>query len=194
MPIPGTLPTAPAAGRRLHLHRRNRAAERGPLPPIGWQSRVGIEDGRNLVHYYRLTPDNRLLMGGGRRADLSGRRVGEDRHAATRAELEAHVRRTFPSLAGVRFTHHWGGPVSVPLDMAPAMGYVGDDRRLMVALAASATGWRRHFQRRDPARSGAGSQDGVDGSVLRQPAHDPLAGRAVVHPDGAGDPQRHAVG
>ena len=31
---------------------------------IGWQHRQGIEDARNLVHYYRLTTDNRLLMGG----------------------------------------------------------------------------------------------------------------------------------
>jgi glycine/D-amino acid oxidase-like deaminating enzyme len=34
----------------------------------------------------------------------------------------------------VRFTHHWGGPVSVPLDMAPALGYVGGDKRLLVAF------------------------------------------------------------
>ena len=104
------------------------------LAPIGWQSRVGIEDGRNLVHYYRLTPDNRLLMGGGDVQIFPGGGLGDDRHAATRAELEAHVQWTFPSLRGVHFTHHWGGPVSVPLDMAPAMGYVGDDRRLMVAF------------------------------------------------------------
>jgi glycine/D-amino acid oxidase-like deaminating enzyme len=104
------------------------------LAPIGWQGRQGIEDGRNLVHYYRLTPDNRLLMGGGDVQIYPGGGLGEDRHAATRAALEAHVRRTFPSLRGVRFTHHWGGPVSVPLDMAPAMGYVGGDKRLMVAF------------------------------------------------------------
>jgi len=53
------------------------------LAPIGWQSRVGIEDGRNLVHYYRLTPDNRLLMGGGDVQLFPGGGLGEDRHAAT---------------------------------------------------------------------------------------------------------------
>ena len=31
---------------------------------IGWQNRQGIEDARNLVHYYRLTTDNRIVMGG----------------------------------------------------------------------------------------------------------------------------------
>lgn len=34
------------------------------LDKIGWRNRQGIEDARNLVHYYRLTADNRLLMGG----------------------------------------------------------------------------------------------------------------------------------
>jgi glycine/D-amino acid oxidase-like deaminating enzyme len=35
---------------------------------------------------------------------------------------------TFPSLDGLRFSHRWGGPVSVTLDMAPAIGCVGDGR------------------------------------------------------------------
>ena len=33
---------------------------------IGWAGREGIEDGRNFMHFYRLTPDGRLLVGGGR--------------------------------------------------------------------------------------------------------------------------------
>ncbi len=32
----------------------------------------------------------------------------------------------FPVLKDIKFTHEWGGPVSVPLDMAPAIGYAGD--------------------------------------------------------------------
>ena len=32
---------------------------------IGWDGREGIEDGRNFMHFYRLTPDGRLLVGGG---------------------------------------------------------------------------------------------------------------------------------
>ena len=93
---------------------------------IGWQNRQGIEDARNLVHYYRLTADNRLLMGG---RDVSlgyGRDMDRDRNEKTFLGLENDVRELFPALQGVAFTHHWGGPVSVPVDMAPAIGYVGD--------------------------------------------------------------------
>ena len=96
------------------------------LERIGWRNRQGIEDARNLVHYYRLTADNRLLMGG-RDAGLAwGKDMDKDRSPAIFRALEKDVRDLFPSLENVRFTHHWGGPVSITLDLAPAMGYVGD--------------------------------------------------------------------
>lgn len=104
------------------------------LATIGWQGRQGVEDGRNLVHYYRLTPDNRLLMGGGDVEVFYNGGLGADIHRAIQLDLQHHVRLTFPALHNVRFTHHWGGPVSVPLDMAPAMGYAGRDKRLMYWL------------------------------------------------------------
>ncbi|MFH1135470.1 MAG: FAD-dependent oxidoreductase [Pseudomonadota bacterium] len=98
------------------------------LEQIGWKNRQGIEDARNLVHYYRLTADNRLLMGG-RDVSLSrGRDMDRDLNPATFAGLEQDVRETFPALRDIGFTHRWGGPVSVPLDMAPALGYLGDKR------------------------------------------------------------------
>ena len=102
-----------------------------PLRPehfgaIGWRNRQGIEDARNLVHYYRLTVDNRLLMGGRDIATTYGDDMDNDLNPAIFAELKDDVRQLFPVLKDVRFTHEWGGPVSVPLDMAPAIGYAGD--------------------------------------------------------------------
>lgn len=104
------------------------------LAPIRWHGREGIEDARALIHYYRLTPDNRLLMGGGDAFYYLGGGFGRDQNEAAAAALRAHVARVFPSLRGVRFTHHWGGPVSVPLDFAPAMGWLGSDRRIVYSL------------------------------------------------------------
>ncbi len=92
---------------------------------IGWQNRQGIEDARNLVHYYRLTADNRILMGG-RDVSLSyGSDMDHDRNDATFRGLEDDVRNLFPALREIGFTHRWGGPVSVPVDMAPALGCLG---------------------------------------------------------------------
>lgn len=93
---------------------------------VGWQNRQGIEDARNLVHYYRLTVDNRLVMGG-RDVSLSyGNDMERDLNPVTFDGLKNDVRELFPVLKDIKFTHEWGGPVSVPLDMAPAIGYAGD--------------------------------------------------------------------
>jgi len=95
---------------------------------IGWKNRQGIEDARNLVHYYRLTSDNRILMGGRSVSIAWGRNMDKDLNTRTFRALEKDVRDTFPILKDISFTHHWGGPVSVPVDMTPAIGFVGDER------------------------------------------------------------------
>jgi glycine/D-amino acid oxidase-like deaminating enzyme len=104
-----------------------------PLKPaqfesIGWQRRQGIEDARNLVHYYRLTADNRLLMGGGDVEVAFGKDMERDSHRRVWHDLAGHIAQVFPSLKAVQITHRWGGPVSIPMDMAPAIGTLGDER------------------------------------------------------------------
>ena len=93
---------------------------------IGWHNRQGIEDARNLVHYYRLTADNRLLMGGRDVSVSTGYDMDRDLNPITFEGLKKDVRQLFPTLKDICFTHEWGGPVSVPMDMAPAIGYMGD--------------------------------------------------------------------
>ena len=95
---------------------------------IGWGGRQGIEDGRDFTHYYRLTADNRLVMGGRDVSVACGTDMDLDRNEKTFLELERDVRQIFPSLKEISFTHRWGGPVSVPVDLAPALGYLGDKR------------------------------------------------------------------
>jgi hypothetical protein len=36
------------------------------LAPIGWEGQQGLDDAHNLIHYYRLTPDHRIVMGASR--------------------------------------------------------------------------------------------------------------------------------
>ena len=104
------------------------------LSSIGWGHRQGIEDARNLIHYYRLTADNRLLMGGEDVMYYYGGKVGMDQHWSTFQSLERTISETFPGLAGIGISHRWGGPVSVPMDFFPAMGYLGGDRRVIYSL------------------------------------------------------------
>jgi glycine/D-amino acid oxidase-like deaminating enzyme len=96
------------------------------LAALGWRERSGVEDARNLIHYYRLTPDNRLVMGGGPVGLSYGARLDLDESEAAWRHLEAHLLALFPALRGVGITHRWGGPFSVTLDLTPALGYLGD--------------------------------------------------------------------
>ncbi|NTU79380.1 MAG: FAD-dependent oxidoreductase [Chloroflexales bacterium] len=100
------------------------------LDTIGWRGRQGVEDARNLVHYLRLTADNRLAIGGSDVSLAYGADMARDHNSRTFADLERAVTWLFPGLRGVRFTHRWGGPVSVPVDLAPAIGQLGDRRAL----------------------------------------------------------------
>jgi glycine/D-amino acid oxidase-like deaminating enzyme len=98
------------------------------LDSIGWRQRSGLEDARNLVHYLRLTVDNRIAIGGSDVTLSYGRSMDRDLNATTFRQLEQDTVTLFPSLQGVKFAFRWGGPVSVPIDMAPAIGSVGDAR------------------------------------------------------------------
>jgi glycine/D-amino acid oxidase-like deaminating enzyme len=92
-----------------------------------------VEDARNLIHYYRLTPDNRLVMGGGPVGLTYANDLNADANPAAWNHLERHIHFLFPHLRGVKITHRWGGPFSVTIDLTPCLGYVGD-RRAVYAL------------------------------------------------------------
>ena len=100
------------------------------LEPIGWKNRQGVEDARNLVHYFRLTIDNRLTIGGSDVSLAYGGDMEHDLNPQTFTTLEQDIHWLFPHLKGIQITHRWGGPVSVPVQMAPAIGFLGDERAI----------------------------------------------------------------
>jgi glycine/D-amino acid oxidase-like deaminating enzyme len=94
------------------------------IEQIGWTGGECITDGRTLLHYFRTTPDGRILLGwgGGRLAygtRLNGR-VEVDPEIV--AETHAGLLRLFPALAGRRITHAWGGPIDVSPSHIPQIG------------------------------------------------------------------------
>jgi glycine/D-amino acid oxidase-like deaminating enzyme len=101
---------------------------RDQMDSVGWKNRQGLEDARNLVHYLRLTVDNRLAIGGSDVTLAYGRDMDRDLNEKTFRQLEKDTGELFPGLKDVKFSFHWGGPVSVTMQMAPAIGMVGDAR------------------------------------------------------------------
>jgi glycine/D-amino acid oxidase-like deaminating enzyme len=83
------------------------------MASVGWQGRQGVGDAANLFHYYRLTRDNRIVWGGYDAVYHYGSRIRRDleQREATHRLLAEQFLATFPQLAGIRFTHRWGGVI-----------------------------------------------------------------------------------
>jgi glycine/D-amino acid oxidase-like deaminating enzyme len=109
------------------------------LEEIHWTHRAVVHSQALTVDYLSRTRDGRILFGG-RGAPYhfgSAIRPEFDRHAETHERLRRSIVEWFPSLAGVRTTHAWGGTVGVPRDWIPTMRY---DRASGVATAHGYTG------------------------------------------------------
>jgi glycine/D-amino acid oxidase-like deaminating enzyme len=96
------------------------------LERIGWTGGEAVIDGRMFLHYFRTTPDGRVLMGSGSGpmgfAGRLDRRFTHDEPTAARAEQG--LRRLLPDLAEAQVTHAWGGPIDVSSDHLPFFGTV----------------------------------------------------------------------
>ncbi|HKX45029.1 MAG TPA: FAD-binding oxidoreductase [Burkholderiaceae bacterium] len=112
----------------------------------------------NIHHYFRLTPDHRLVFGGRARFAVSS----PQSDAASGRILQAGLLETFPQLAGVALDYCWGGLVDMTQDRLPhagernglyySMGYSGHGTQMSVHMGermaavmageASANPWR----------------------------------------------------
>jgi len=101
------------------------------LASIGWgESRHALSNEANMFHYYRITKDNRITWGGGGAVcyyygSRTDQGVADDRSRFER--LSREFLETFPQLAGVKFTHRWGGIIatSTRFCMVPGTAYDG---------------------------------------------------------------------
>ena len=77
-----------------------------------------VVDSKNIGHYIRLTPDNRLAFGG--RARFAPSNPASDVKSGD--ILKREMTEIFPQLAGVRIDYVWGGMVGFSWDRIPHAG------------------------------------------------------------------------
>lgn len=77
-----------------------------------------VTDTRNLVNYFRVTPDNRLLFGG--RARFAVSHPKSDAKSGT--ILRQAMCEVFPELSDTRIDYCWGGMVDMTRDRLPRAG------------------------------------------------------------------------
>ena len=109
------------------------------LASIGWKHRQGIGDAANQFHYFRLTPDNRVLWGGYDAIYHWRGRIGPavEANEPTERMLAAQLLDCFPQLEGIAVTHRWGGPIATTTRFAFTAGTRWDRR---VAWSVGYTG------------------------------------------------------
>lgn len=75
-------------------------------------------DSKNLLHYFRISPDNRMVFGGRAQFTLSN----PDSDVKSAKILQRDLVQLFPQLAGRRLDYAWGGLVGMTLDRMPHAG------------------------------------------------------------------------
>ena len=92
---------------------------------IGWRDRESLASTRNTVVYLTRTGDGRILFGSRGAPYRFGSKItdSQDVHPPTVEMIRRSLLEWFPSLAGIRFTHAWGGPVGMPRDWMPAVRF-----------------------------------------------------------------------
>ncbi|MFE5535834.1 NAD(P)/FAD-dependent oxidoreductase [Streptomyces sp. NPDC056492] len=109
------------------------------LKAIGWSNRQGLGDSANQFHYFRITPENRILWGGYDAIyPYRGKLDSEyDHRPETYLKLAQHFFAAFPQLEGVRFSHAWGGAIDTCSRFSAFFGTAHGGK---VAYAAGYTG------------------------------------------------------
>ena len=115
-----------------------------PLGSDFWEAaglggRPTFADHRHMIIYGQRTADDRIAFGG-RGAPYhygSAVRPAFDSDRSVHALLRETLVELFPDLAGVRFSHSWGGPLGIPRDWHSAVGY---DRTTGLAWAGGYVG------------------------------------------------------
>ena len=78
---------------------------------------LAVCDMNEILDYYRLSPDRRLLYGG--RCNYSGRDP-----VSIKATLLPRMLDLYPELTGVRVDYEWGGKIGIVLNRVPLLGRI----------------------------------------------------------------------
>lgn len=112
------------------------------LSEIGMNRGVCVSDSRRLVHYYRPTPDGRMVFGkGGGTLGYSQRITASFDHPGSRARnVHSHLIRTYPTLWDVKIADAWSGPIDYSLSGLPFFVRLGNSPNVIVCAGFSGDG------------------------------------------------------
>jgi glycine/D-amino acid oxidase-like deaminating enzyme len=110
------------------------------MASIGWKGREAMFDIRPDCNYFRLTTDNRIVIGGGLSPYFYSNGVSSGNYKPSLDKLESDFYQIWPQLKGIRITHKWGGTLAMTLDFHPTIGVTGDNRNIYYGVGYSGHG------------------------------------------------------
>lgn len=112
------------------------------LAATGLVDGVSVLDSRTFVHYYRSTPDGRLMLGkGGNTFAFAGHvHKGFDRPSAYRDQLASRLGEFFPSLRHAPVAASWTGPSDRSVTGLPFFGAMPGHTNIVYGFGYSGNG------------------------------------------------------
>ncbi len=111
------------------------------LDTLNWESRLPFYDSRIMLFHLVLTPDNRIVVGGG----------NVDTYWNNGLEYKGNISRVsdmmldelvimFPELKGIKFEYVWNGILGTTFDEVATVGVMGDNKNIYYGLAYNGHG------------------------------------------------------
>ena len=114
------------------------------LADIGWKSLAGFSDDLDRLAYCSLTPDNRIVFGGGSNASYAYLFNNKVSYQGDRTPgLEAMKQTLYgylPALREVELTHLWTGTLAISFERNCSIGVTGTQRNIYYGLGYSGHG------------------------------------------------------
>lgn len=105
------------------------------IEETGLQTRTGFHDTRRILNYYRLLPDNRILLG-----SRGAIRESPTESSRSKVRLLNTLKKKFPKLTDIDIEYAWGGWVCIPYDFTPHVSRAMSDDSVYYALGYSGSG------------------------------------------------------
>lgn len=116
------------------------------LSRMGWKSGLPFYDSRNFLYHLVLTPDNRIVIGGGSAEYF----FGNDLHY--RGDLNKigdmmlkELIQIYPTLEGIEFEQVWDGILGMTYDEVESVGVTGEYKNIYYGLAYNGHGINSSF-------------------------------------------------
>ncbi|QLG86836.1 FAD-dependent oxidoreductase [Chitinibacter bivalviorum] len=112
------------------------------ITQLGLAHGASVCDSRIFVHYYRSTPDGRLMLGkGGNTFAFGGKMLAEfDQPSRYRAALRDSLQQFFPSLAKVKIADSWNGASDRSVTGLPFFGRLDQQENIFYGFGYSGNG------------------------------------------------------